>query len=105
MTTSRDLASAYQLARDRIFKDTGQTIYKRADILKAVEVATGTPVSDNVREYLLAYARHTQPTTTITTRRAYTPDRSMAIAARRSAEHPKLVSLNSNVKYWNNEHD
>jgi hypothetical protein len=104
MTTSRDLASAYQLARDRILRDTGQTIYKRADILKAVEVATGTPVSDNVREYLLLYARHT-PSTTTTTRRAYTPDRSMAIAARRSAEHPKLVSLNSNVKYWNNEHD
>ena len=104
MTTSRDLASAYQLARDRILRDTGQTIYKRADILKAVEVATGMPVTDNVREYLLLYARHTQPTAA-PTRRAYTPDRSMAIAARRSAEHPKLVSLNSNVKYWNNEHD
>jgi len=104
MTTSRDLASAYQLARDRILRDTGQTIYKRADILKAVESATGTPAPEDVREYLLGYARHT-PSTTTTTRRAYTPDRSMTIAAKRAASHPELVSMNSNIKFWNNDHD
>jgi hypothetical protein len=104
MTTSRDLASAYQLARDRLLKETGQTIYKRADILKAVESATGMPATDNVREYLLGYARHTQPTPN-PTRRSYTPDRSMTIAAKRAASHPELVSMNSNIKFWNNEHD
>jgi len=104
MTTSRDLASAYQLARDRILRDTGQTIYKRADILKAVESATGMPAPEDVREYLLGYARHTQPTAE-TTRRSYTPDRSMTIAAKRAASHPELVSMNSNIKFWNNDHD
>jgi uncharacterized protein YccT (UPF0319 family) len=104
MTTSRDLASAYQLARDRIFKETGQTIYKRADILKAVESATGMPAPEDVREYLLEYARQKQ-SNAASTRRAYTPDRSMTIAAKRAASHPELMSMNSNIKFWNNDYD
>jgi predicted solute-binding protein len=102
--TSRQLADAYQLARNRLIKETGKSIYKRANILKAVEEHTGIPLNQDVREYLLAYARYTKPEIS-GARRAYTPDRSMTIAAKRAAIQPELMSMNSNVKYWNNENE
>lgn len=104
MSASRQLADAYQLARNRLLKETGQSIYKRVKILRAVEQHTGIPVNQDVREYLLAYARYTKPESS-GARRAYTLDKSMTIAAKRAATQPTLMSMNSNVKYWNNENE
>lgn len=104
MSASRQLADAYQLARDRLLKETGQSIYKRVNILKAVEMQTGIPLTGDAREYLLAYSRYTQPISN-RERRDYKPDRSMTIAAKRAAIQPGLMSMNSNVRYWNNENE
>ena len=102
--TSRQLADAYQLARNRLIKETGKSIYKRANILKAVEEHTGIPINQDVREYLLAYARYTKPESSAP-RREYKMDRSMTIAAKRAQTQTQLVSMTSKIKYWNNDHD
>jgi hypothetical protein len=99
------LTSAFALARDKVFSLTGKRQYKHVNLLAAIGELTGVPYDGGDRyDYLMSFVRQAapqQPAYAPGQVKQYVPDTAMRLAAARARTQPDLVSMNSNVRVWN----
>lgn len=97
------MAAAYILAKSKLEKETGKKFTKRSEILKAVELATGRTADGDEYNLLLTYGRVVHNDDRVKKDKAYILDIAMQQAKRKAEYQPKLMSMNSNIKFWSNE--
>lgn len=101
--TNKLMAAAYSLAKSKLEKETGKKLTKRAEILEAVELATGRKADGDAYNLLITYGRVVHNDDRVKKDKAYTLDIAMQQAKRKAEYQPKMISMNSNIKFWSND--
>lgn len=106
MTTNKKvIAGAFNLAKERIFKETGKKIIKHTEIIAYVEDATGKLAGDDPVDLLLLYGRVAHNSSRVYSTKQYTMNTAMQQAQKKAEYQPKMISMNSNVRTWSNNND
>lgn len=97
------IAQAYVLAKTKIYSETGKKLTKRSEILEAVEIATGRKANGDPYSLLLNYGRIVHNDDKVKKDKPYSFDTAMKLAKKKAEFQPKLISMNSKVKFWSND--
>lgn len=101
MANKKEMATAYILARDKLAREAGHRVFQHKQIIAMIEEITGTKAGKDLYNYLLNYGRNAAPEQSTKARKEYKPDHAMRRAYERAKHHPEMISMNSNIKYWN----
>lgn len=97
------MVTVYNLAKSRLLIEHGLKLNKRADILQAVEKITNSKSNGDDYNFLLNYGRIVHNDDKVKKDKPYSFDTAMKLAKKKAEFQPKLISMNSSVKFWSND--